>query len=79
MVVINFEKAKNIAHDKRRAAREKEFEPLDAVFLKQIPNQDLTSVEAQRQQVRDKYATIQTQINNAVSIDELTNIVESFE
>jgi hypothetical protein len=29
MIVVNIDKAKAIAHDKRRAARSAEFEPLD--------------------------------------------------
>ena len=37
MITINIDKAKTIAHDKRRAAREEEFKPYDDAIAKQIP------------------------------------------
>lgn len=72
MIVVNIDKAKGIAHDMRRAAREEEFKPLDAVVMKQIPGFDIASVEAQRQAVRDKYAEIQNQIDAATSPEDIT-------
>ena len=69
MIVVNIDKAKGIAHDIRRAKRAEEFEPLDAVIMKQIPGTDVTAVEAQRQAIRDKYATIQTNIDAATDTD----------
>jgi hypothetical protein len=65
MITINIDKAKNIAHDMRRAAREEEFAPLDAVIMKQIPGNDATEAEAARQAIRDKYAAMQVAINAA--------------
>lgn len=65
MIVINIDKAKNIAHDIRRAKREEEFAPLDAVIMKQIPGNDATEAEAARQAIRDKYAAMQVAINAA--------------
>ena len=37
MIVININKAKVIAHDKRREARTEEFKPHDEIIMKQIP------------------------------------------
>ena len=76
IIKVNIDKAKNITHDKRRAAREKEFEPLDQVIMKQIPGKDAQAAEAARQVVRDKYAVIQDNIDAANSVDELKAIIE---
>ena len=65
MITINLNKAKDIAHDIRRAKREEEFAPLDAIIMKQIPGNDATEAEAARQAIRDKYAAMQVQINAA--------------
>jgi hypothetical protein len=71
MIQINMTKAKAIAHDARRAARAKEFEPHDAIIMKQIPGVDAAAAEAARQAVRDKYAALQTQMDAAQTPDEL--------
>lgn len=71
MIQININKAKAIAHDARRAARAKEFEPHDAVIMKQIPGVDAAAAEAARQAIRDKYAALQTQMDAAQTPDEL--------
>ena len=70
-IIINIDKAKGIAHDMRRAAREEEFAPLDAVIMKQIPGNDAVEAEAARQAIRDKYAAIQEQIDAAETPDEI--------
>lgn len=70
-IKINLDKAKAIGHDIRRAAREEEFAPLDAVIMKQIPGKDFQEAEAKRQEIRDKYTEIQTQIDTAVTPDEI--------
>ena len=70
-IVIDVNKAKTIAHDIRRAAREEEFKPLDAVIMKQIPGVDATQAEAARQAIRDKYAVIQQDINAAQTTEEI--------
>ena len=77
MIAIDITKAKDIAHEKRRAARAAEFAPLDDVIAKQIPGTNAQAVEAQRQAVRDKYAAIQTGIDSAPGVNELKLIVES--
>ena len=75
MIVINIEKAKGIAHEIRRAKRAEELAPYDEVIMKQIPNVDATEAEASRQAIRDKYATIQTNINSIADVESLTTLV----
>jgi len=75
MVIINVEKAKLIAHGIRRQKREEEFAPLDAIIMKQIPGNSLTEAEASRQVIRDKYATMQADINSATTVDEIKSIL----
>lgn len=70
-ITINMPKAKLIAHDKRRAMRAEEFAPLDEIIAKQIPGKDAAAAEAERQAIRDKYATIQADIDAAATPDEL--------
>ena len=77
MITINLEKARAISHDIRRQKRAEEFEPLDNLIMKQIPGTDLAAVEAQRQQIRDKYTTIQTNIDQTQTVEELSLIVAS--
>ena len=66
MITININKAKNIAHDARRTARSAEFAPLD---IKATILSEATVAEAARQAVRDKYATMQTAIDEASTVD----------
>lgn len=68
MIIINIDKAKQIAHEKRRAARSEEFLPLDIKAT--IPSEAATA-EAARQIIRDKYAAMQAQMDAASTIDEL--------
>lgn len=71
MIKIDMAKAKAIAHEARRAARAAEFEPLDAVIMKQIPGNNHTAVEAERQKIRDKYAALQAQMDAAQTPEQL--------
>jgi hypothetical protein len=75
MIRINLNKAKEIAHEKRRAARAKEFEPLDEVIAKQIPGNNAQQAETARQAIRDKYAVMQDQIEAAQTVVELKEIL----
>jgi len=68
MITINIDKAKNIAHDIRRAKRSEEFAPLDVQAT--IPSQ-ASAAESARQVIRDKYAAMQTQINSASTPEEI--------
>lgn len=71
MIKINIDKAKNIAHDMRRAARAEEFKPYDEVIMKQIPGKDAQAAEAARQAIREKYAAVQAEIDAAITPDEI--------
>ena len=64
-VTVNIAKAKNIAHEKRRELRSAEFAPLDFAIAAQIPNVDVTAIEAERQKIRDKYSAMQSAIESA--------------
>jgi 3-methyladenine DNA glycosylase Tag len=75
MIAINIDKAKNIAHGKRRQARSTEFAPLD---IKATIPSEATVAEADRQIIRDKYAEIQTAINNAETVDEIKTEMDKF-
>jgi hypothetical protein len=70
MITINIDKAKTIAHDKRREARSVEFQPYDDAIAKQIPGQ-MTGAEETRATIRAKYATMQTAIDAASTVDEI--------
>lgn len=76
MITVNIDKAKAIGHDIRRAAREEEFAPLDAVIAKQIPGINAANVEAERQAIREKYAVIQQQIDSAKTPEEIKQALE---
>lgn len=75
-IVINLDKAKEISHDKRREARSAEFAPLDIKAT--IPSEAVAAEEA-RQQVREKYAAIQTNIDSATDVATLKTIVEELQ
>ncbi len=72
-IAINIDKAKTIAHDKRRAARAAEFAPLDVKAT--IPS-EAAAAEAARAAVRAKYAEVQNQIDAAADVGALKTIVE---
>lgn len=74
-IIVNLNKAKNIAHEKRREARAKEFEPYDAIIMKQIPGNDFVNAEEERQKIRDKYSQLQIQMNSAKTVDELKQLL----
>ena len=71
MININLDKAKDIGHEIRRLKRNEEFAPHDEVIMKQIPGPDLQAVESARQDIRDKYAVVQDQIDAATSPDQI--------
>lgn len=72
MIQIDISKAKEITHAKRRAARAAEFAPLDIEAT--IPTM-AEQAEIQRQAIRDQFAAIQTEIDNAETIDQLKGII----
>jgi hypothetical protein len=67
-------RCKEIAHDRRRAARAEEFAPHDEVIAKQIPGADAAAVEAARQEIREKYADIQAAIEDAATVEQLLEV-----
>jgi hypothetical protein len=70
MITINVTKAKVIAHEIRRGLRTEEFKPYDDAIAKQLPNQ-VESAETARVAIRFKYATMQTAIDSAKTVDEI--------
>lgn len=70
---ININKAKDIAHEVRRAKRSEEFAPLD---IKATIPSEAAAAEAARQAIREKYAVIQADIEAAADVDTLKQIVE---
>ena len=73
MIQIDMLKAKEIAHNKRRAARALEFAPLDVqVTIPMYAEQ----AELERQAVRDKHAEIQKLIDQAESVEDLKKVIE---
>ena len=72
-ITVNVTKAKDIAHDVRRAKRSEEFAPLDIKAT--IPSEAVAAEEA-RAAVRAKYATVQANIDSAADVDTLKTIVD---
>jgi Spy/CpxP family protein refolding chaperone len=72
MIKINLDKARNIAHDKRRAARAEEFAPLD---IKATIPAEATAAEQARQAIREKYAALQAQMDAAQTPEELKTLL----
>lgn len=68
MITININKAKTIAHDKRREARSAEFAPLDIKAT--IPSEAVVA-ETARAAIRTKYATMQTAIDAATTTEQI--------
>ena len=64
-VSVNIGKAKNMAHEIRRAARNAEFAPLD---IKATIPSEAAAAEAARQVIRDRYAAMQTAIDAASTV-----------
>ena len=72
VITINIDKAKTIAHDKRREARSAEFAPLD--IKASIPS-EATAAEAARAAVRAKYAAMQTAIDAATTTEQIKAVM----
>jgi len=45
--------------------------------MKQIPGNDAVEAEAARQAIRDKYATIQTNIDSAPGVNEVKFVIDN--
>jgi hypothetical protein len=72
MIIIDIDKAKNIAHEKRRNARAEEFKPLD---IKATIPAETAAAEAARQIIREKYAEMQDAIDAATTVEELKELL----
>jgi hypothetical protein len=68
MININMNKAKEIAHEQRRAARAEKFAPLD---IKATIPSEAEAAETARQAIRDEDALLQTAMDNATTPEEL--------
>lgn len=77
MITVNIDKAKAIAHDKRRADRSAEFAPLDikATIPSEAAAAEAAAAEAARQAVREKYAEKQSAIDAAQTVAELKEVM----
>lgn len=76
MIIVNLDKAKTISHIIRRQQRAIAFAPWDDVIAKQIPGTSTQEAEAKRQEIREKYAAIQGQIDAATNIEALHIILQ---
>ncbi len=74
LIRICIEKAKKVAHDRRRAKRAELFSPLDVQAT--IPSQ-ATKAEQERQKIRDKDASVQSQIDAATTAQGLKAILDT--
>jgi len=74
MITIDMIKAKEIAHEKRRSARSAEFAPLD---IKATIPSEAQAAEAARQAIREKYATMQEQMDAAQTPEQLKALLPS--
>lgn len=72
MITVDLPKAKEIAHKHRRATRAELFQPLDVQAT--IPMY-ATKAEAARQAIRDQFADLQVQIDNADCVDVLKQLI----
>ena len=72
MIKIDINKAKEISHDKRIAKRADLFKQLDIEATVPVLTEQ---AEVKRQIIRDEFAVIQTEIDNAESVDQLKVII----
>lgn len=71
-LTVNLNKAKEISHDMRRNKRAELFKPLDIEAT--VPSL-VANAEVQRQIIREDFAIIQTEIDAAITVDELKGII----
>ncbi len=75
-VEVDVVKAKETVHDMRRDKREEEFKPLDkSMVIHILDTAKSTPIELERKKVRDKYADIQTDIDNCADEAELRALI----
>lgn len=76
MIKINLDRAKQITHQARREAREREFKPHDVTIMKQIPGGDADAAEQARVEIRARYADMQTAIDTCDNTQQLEEILK---
>lgn len=76
-VGVDMVKAKDITHGKRREKRAVEFAPHDEVIMKQILGKSAQAAEAARAAIRQKYDTMQVQIDAADTPEQLKAIIDT--
>ena len=75
-VVINVDKAREIAHQTRREKRAAEFKPNDDIIALNIPGTDIKAAEDARSQTRWKYKVMQDNLDRSKTISELNAVLE---
>jgi hypothetical protein len=78
VITVNIPKAKDIAHELRRAARAAEFAPHDELIARRIPGADDAAAEVARAGIRAKYAAVQAAVDAAADAPALVQIVNGF-
>lgn len=74
-LVTDLTKAKDIAHGIRREARLERFQPHDDIIAKQVPNTDAGEAENARVIIRTRDDEIQLAIDNALTVDQLFELL----
>ena len=74
----DLDKAKRIAHRKRRNRRYNQFAPHDNVIAKAIPGTATDAAEASRVGIRSTYNTMQTEIDACSTVDEVYAILQKY-
>lgn len=77
MITINLDKARDIAHGYRRAARAEAFKPHDERIRLALPGDDAGKLDAPRQAIRDADAAAQAKIDKAKNIAALSALVDA--
>ena len=67
-----------ISHNLRRQSREIELEPLDKIYILNIPGTNIQSIEDQREEIRAKYRTIQTELDACTNTQHLREVLVSY-
>lgn len=72
----DLEECKVIAHERRRAKRNEEFLPHDEVIAKRIPGKSEEEAESARAEIRSRFETIQSHIDESSDVDALRVVIE---
>ena len=75
MITINLDKARGIAHGRRRAVRAAAFKPHDERIRLALPGDDLMTLDAPRHKIRKADAAVQAKIDKAKNVAALSALV----